>query len=41
MAPAWQPHRSWLEVYAILFAWLLACLGVAFLLDWLKGLFGV
>ena len=29
--------RSWREAYAIIIGWLLASLGIIFLLDWLKG----
>jgi len=32
------PPRSWAEVYAIITLWLLVCLALAFLCDWLKGI---
>lgn len=31
-------YPTWAEVYAILFAWLLAFLGLVHLLDWVKAI---
>ena len=37
--PEWRPPwpQTWGQVYVVLTVWLLACLGLAFLADWLAG----
>ena len=36
----WRGPQTWGQVYTVLTVWLLACLGLAFLVDWLKGILG-